>query len=65
MSRKNLIHCSGSASRENSVQLFVATTNSGNERKNSDQPPQKIKSTVTARAELVERETYFFRTANH
>ena len=55
-SRKNLIHCSGTASRENSVELFVTKTNSGNERNKFCSNPQKIKLTVTARDELVERE---------
>ena len=32
-SRKTLLHCSDSASRENSVQVLATTTNSGSERK--------------------------------
>ena len=31
--RETLIHCSGSASRENSVQVLTTTANSGSERK--------------------------------
>ena len=53
---KTLVHCSGSASRENSVQVLVTTTNSGSERNKFLSNQNKIKPTVTRRVEVVEGE---------
>ena len=53
---KTLVHCSGSASRENSVQVLVTTTNSGSERNKFLSNQNKIKPTVTGRVEMVEGE---------
>ena len=53
---KTLAHCSGSASRENSVHVLVTTTNSGSERNKFLSNQNKIKPTVTGRVEMVEGE---------
>ena len=53
---KTLVHCSGSASRENSVQVLVTTTNSGSGRNKFLSNQNKIKPTVTGRVEVVEGE---------
>ena len=53
---KTLVHCSGSASRENSVQVLAKTTNSGSERNKFLSNQIKIKPTVTGRVEVVEGE---------
>ena len=42
--RKTLIHCSGSVSGENSVQVLVTTTNSGSERNKFLSNQKKIQS---------------------
>ena len=52
--RETLVHCSGSVSRENSVQVLTTTTNSGSERKKFLTNQNKIKPTVTGRVEVVE-----------
>ena len=51
-----LVHCSGSASRENSVQVLATTANSGSERNKFLSSQNKIKTTVTGRVEAVEGE---------
>ena len=51
--RKTLVHCSGSAFRENSVQV-LATTNSGSGRSKFFSSQNKIKPAVTGRVEVVE-----------
>ena len=55
LSRETLVHCPGSASRENSVQV-LATTNSGSERNKFLSSGSKIKAAVTGRVEVVEGE---------
>ena len=50
--RKSLVHCSGSASRENSVQVPATATNSGKFLSNKN----KMKPTITGRVEVVEGE---------
>ena len=55
-SRKTLVHCSSSASRENSVQVLATTTNSGSEKNKFLSNQNKIKLTTTGRIEVVERE---------
>ena len=54
--RETLVHCPGSASRENSGQLLVTTTNSGSERRKFLSKQSKIKPAVTGRVEVVEGE---------
>ena len=46
--RKALVHCSDNASRENSVQVLAATTNSGSKRNKFLSNQNKIKLTATA-----------------
>ena len=53
---KGNVHCSGSASRENSVQVLATITNSSSERSKFLSNQNKIKPTVTDRAEVVEGE---------
>ena len=53
--RETPVHCPGSASRENSVQV-LATTNSGSERSKFLSRQSKIKPAVTGRVEVVEGE---------
>ena len=55
-SRKNLVHCSGSASRENLVQVLATARNSGSERKKFLSNQNKAKRTFTGRLEVVEGE---------
>ena len=50
--RKSLVHCSDSASRENSVQVLATATNSGKFLSNKN----KMKPTITGRVEVVEGE---------
>ena len=52
--RKTLVHCSGSASKENSVQVLARTTTLGSERHKFLSNQSKIKPTVTGRVEVVE-----------
>ena len=54
--RETLVHCPGSASRENSVQVLATTTNSGSERSKFLSNQSKIKPAVTDRVEVVEGE---------
>ena len=54
--RETLVHCSGSASRENSVQVLATTVNSGNERNKFLSNQSKIKPAVAGRVEVVEGE---------
>ena len=54
--RKTLVHCSGGASRENSVLVLAATTNSASERNRFLSNQNKIKPTFTGRVEVVEGE---------
>ena len=54
--RKTLVHCSGSASMENFVQVLVTTKNSGNERNKFLSNRNKIKPTFTGRVGVVEGE---------
>ena len=57
--RETLIHCSGVASSENSVQVLSTTTNSGSERNKFLSKQNKIKPTVTGRVEVVVGEFTF------
>ena len=52
--RETLVHCPGSASRENSAQVLTTTTNSGSERSKFLLNQSKIKPAVTGRVEVVE-----------
>ena len=54
--RKTLVHCSGSASMENSAKVLGTTTNSDSERSKFLSNRNKIKPTFTGRIEVVERE---------
>ena len=54
--RETLVHCSGSASSENSVQVLATKTNSGSERNKFLSNQSKIKPAVTGRVEVVEGE---------
>ena len=54
--RKTLVHCSGSASMENSAKVLGTTTNSDSERNKFLSNRNKIKPTFTGRIEVVERE---------
>ena len=54
--RKTLVHCSGGASRENSMLVLAATTNSASERNRFLSNQNKIKPTFTGRVEVVEGE---------
>ena len=54
--RKTLVHCSGSASKENSMHVLATTTNSSSERSKFSSNQNKIKPTVTDRFEVVEGE---------
>ena len=51
---KTLVHCSGSVSRENSVQVLATTTDLGSDRNKLLSTQNKIKPTVTDRAEVME-----------
>ena len=51
---KTLVHCSGSISRENSVQVLATTTDLGSDRNKLLSTQNKIKPTVTDRAEVME-----------
>ena len=57
--RATLIHCSGSASRKNSMQVLATTTNSGSEKNKFLSNQNSIKPTVTGRVEVVEGEFIF------
>ena len=52
--KKSLVHCSGSASRDNSVKMLATTANSGSEKDKFLSNRKKIKATVTGRVEVVE-----------
>ena len=54
--KKTLVHCSGSASRENSVQVLATTTDSGSKRNKFLSNQNKIKPTFTGRVAVVEGE---------
>ena len=54
--RETLVHCLGSASKENSVQVLATITNSGSERNKFLSNQSKIKPAVTGRVEVVEGE---------
>ena len=54
--RKTIVHCSGTAFKENSAQVLVTTTNLGSERNKFLSNQDKIKLTVTGRAKVVEGE---------
>ena len=54
--RKTIVHCSGTAFKENSAQILVTTTNLGSERNEFLSNQNKIKLTVTGRAKVVEGE---------
>ena len=49
--RKTLVHCPGSACRENSVQVYATTRNPGNERNKFLSNQNKIKPTFTGKVE--------------
>ena len=51
---KTLVHCSGSVSWENSVQVLATTTDLGSDRNKLLSTQNKIKPTVTDRAEVME-----------
>ena len=57
--RETLVHFSGGASRENSVQVLAATTNLGSERNKFLSNQNKIEPAVTERVEVVEGEFTF------
>ena len=54
--RETLVHCLGSASKENTVQVLATITNSGSERNKFLSNQSKIKPAVTGRVEVVEGE---------
>ena len=54
--RETLVHCLGSASKDNTVQVLATTTNSGSERNKFLSNQSKIKPAVTGRVEVVEGE---------
>ena len=51
---KTLVHCSGSVSWENSVQVLATTTDLGSDRNKLLSTQNKIKPKVTDRAEVME-----------
>ena len=55
--RETLVHCSGSASSENSLQVLAITANSGSDRNKFLWNQNNIKPTVTGRVEVVEGES--------
>ena len=57
--KKTFIHCSVSASRENSVQVLATVANSGVERNEFLSNQKRIKPTVTGRVEVAEGEFTF------
>ena len=54
--RETLVHCLGSASKDNTVQVLATITNSGSERNKFLSNQSKIKPAVTGRVEVVEGE---------
>ena len=50
--RKTLVHCSGSASRENSVEVLATTTNSSSERNKFSSNQRKLSQRLLAELKL-------------